>query len=141
MPAPAEPLPSEPTAAPNTDPTNDGAVSEAETILYPETVDLLDDAEVISPSSPEDQEDDTATQFYPDPDDNQDLYVDTSPEVWSYLSQAMKYAATTASFSYLANPLSRLDFAISQQLYADPHFSFEASAEARAKGIKKKKDL
>ena len=75
-----------------------------------------------------------------DPDDsNQDLYVDEHPQVWSYLSEALKYASRASSFTRPEKPLSKLDIAVSNSLYCGELFnSFHTAGKKKKKAAARK---
>ncbi len=82
--------------------------------------------------------DDAQTEFYPDEGD-QDLYVDEHPQVWSYLSEALKYASRASSFTRPEKPLSKLDTAVSNSLYCGELFnSFHTAGKKKKKAAARK---
>ncbi len=129
IPAPAEPD------------QNDDTQSVAETIPYPENINLGGLPNPEQDIGPEDflSADDGDTGHDPD-DSNQDLYVDEHPQVWSYLSEALKYASRASSFTRPEKPLSKLDTAMSNSLYCGELFiAFTPQAKRRKRHLPEKK--
>ena len=75
------------------------------------------------------------------------LYVDEHPCVWSYLSEALKYASNTASWTVPTYYPTQRDASVSECLFFGSHifhvskapFTALAGESARTEGAKKKK--